>query len=244
MALVAVVVAVIGTRPPAPPADDATILTVNGESVPFEEMKIFLEQNRAAVAADYRTKVNVGGDKFWTTSVNGTTPQAELLTRATEQVVRQSIQFQLAASHKLIRDPTFLSFDEQWTSENMRRRQALSTGTPIYGPQQYSQANYLAYLTGNIAQTLQDAMVADGTIIVTDDEMRTYYDAHRSEFSPAGQAGPAADNFQDASDVIRKTLIAQSYDAVVSAREGSATVTSDPSLRLISASGCLASGQC
>ncbi|MCU1528941.1 MAG: hypothetical protein JWP75_2704 [Frondihabitans sp.] len=227
------------------PTADETVFVVNKVAVPFAEFEIFLQQDRSETVDAYGPRVgSTSGATFWSTSVAGTTPTADLLKRARQDAITESIQFQLASKYKLVASPSFDAFHQTWLAENERRREALAAGKPIYGPQQYTEPNYLTYVTGDLAAELQQSLVKDGTITVTTPILRAYYESHLGDFTNSSQEGPVTDNFAALRKPIQARYVDSAYTKLISQLSGAAEVRTLGAIKRITESGCLAAGKC
>ncbi len=69
-------------------------------------------------------------------------------------------------------------FLTQLKKENQRRKHAVATHQPIYGPTQYTEANYFDYLQAQYSFDLQERMRADGTITVGQPQLASFLATH------------------------------------------------------------------
>lgn len=234
----------------APPATafptlepDRQVATVDGVAVPMRELQIFLAKDRAAILAHYQSNPSAGrGDAFWTRPVDGETPAARLTDAALADVARTTVQLELAAQHRLIADASYSTFLAAFGAENDRRRAAAANHQVVYGPVQYSEANYLDYLTGQYAYDLEPRLETDGTLPVTDAGVAAYFRANASQF--ASPDGTPADLTQPTvqSQVRRAFLDAQYQQLIQRLAQQAPVVSTD--LDLIATSGCLTTGEC
>ena len=219
------------------------VATVNGQPIPMRELQIYLSKDRAAVLARYQSNPAAGkGDRFWNQIVDGGTP-AELLTQsAMADVKKTTVQLQLAAQYKLIADPSYSSFLTAFNAENNRRATAIANHQPVYGPVQYTEANYLDYVIGQYAYELEPKLEADGSLPVTDADLNAYYTANAAQF--ASPDGTPADPTQPATQTqIRRAFLDAEYQQLV-AGLASRAATIETDTHTITSGGCLATGTC
>ncbi len=223
----------------------ATVATVNGEAVPVREFELFLAKDRAAAYAYFQQHYGVAdGPGFWTTAHGGQTPTAYLEKRALADLTADAVQRALAHQYGLLADPGYPAFLQALKTENARRALALTQHQPVYGPVQYTEANYFDYLLGNLVAQLQTTLVAKGQIAVNDSILRQYYAAHPDQFeqSAAGSgidagtgsgteskvAGPPAppvtESYAQAKAQVQQAYVVQQYDAYVAKLASAATV--------------------
>jgi hypothetical protein len=147
------------------PAPDATVLTVDGVPVPFRELALYLDRDRSAIVAEYQSRgTDIASGGFWQTPVDGVTPARRLVDTARDDVVRLHTQLRIAADAHIEAPQTYDQLVRAWQNENARRANALDKGQPVYGPQQFSESDFIDYLLGNLAQQTQTELAAQGTL--------------------------------------------------------------------------------
>ncbi|XUL86233.1 hypothetical protein ACQ86D_05580 [Streptomyces galilaeus] len=176
MAITAVVLFAHGHRDPATatpaplaPPPTAVVAEINGQAVPVREFALYLTQERAATFAHFRQVYSVSdGPDFWTTSHGGTTPAAYARKLALADVTHATVVLGLAHRQGLLADPGYDAFLADWTAENTRRAKAVAAHQVVYGPAQYTEANYLSYVLHDLDAQLETKLAANGTIAVPD----------------------------------------------------------------------------
>ncbi|WP_405976366.1 hypothetical protein OG496_54125 [Streptomyces sp. NBC_00988] len=178
------------TAPTPSPSPTAVIATIDGQTIPVREFALYLAQERSATFTHFQNTFGAqDGPHFWTTSYGGSTPTDYIKKQALADVTRTTVQQQLAHHYGLLADPSYATFLLNWTKENQRRQQAVAAHQVIYGPVQYTEANYFDYVLSNLTFDLEKKL-ADAHVITTDDKaLRAYYTAHKSDFRRAKKSG-------------------------------------------------------
>ncbi len=242
-AVIVIVVDVTGSRT-TPPGAEATVAKVNGIAIPTREFVLFLDQDRAGVFSYFQQHYSAQDSAtFWTTSFAGQTPSERLKSVALGDVARTTVQLALASRYKLIPSAEYTVFLSAWTAENLRRKSAIANHQPIYGPQQYTEANYLTYAVGNLGFEVQDRLVADGTFDPSQANLQSYYLTHLADFS-SGRIGPMPADFEFAKEQVRLGYLDAQYTKLIDRLAKSAAVTTTPNMRRLTESDCLSSGAC
>ncbi|MEP6478931.1 MAG: hypothetical protein ABJB03_06040 [Rhodoglobus sp.] len=228
LAIVAVLLAgcAVGTATPTPIAPDTPVLVVNDQAVPARELRIFLLSERSNV-------------------VSGTTSQlpkdanAAIFAAAEADATAAAVQFQLASEAGLIADPTYSTFVTSLAAENQRRRDAMAQNDPIYGPQQFSESNYLDYVLGDIRYKLPQLLAESGQIDATQHTIDDYYAAHQDEFVGHDGSQLAVDSEQ-----VRLAYLDDRYEELVASLSKAASVSSAGDGKRMLDSGCALEGSC
>jgi hypothetical protein len=221
----------------------AVVATVNGQGVPVRELELFLAQERAPTFAYFQQHFGDGDSVgFWTTSHGGQTPRDYLEKLALADVTRATVQQDLELTYGLLADPGYASFLRAWQAENARRALAISRHQVIYGPVQYTEADYFSYVFGQLADSLQTKLVQKGVITVATSALRRYYLAHPAEYQQSangkGQdttvigpvAPPAAAPFGKVKAQVQQDYVQERYNALVTRLAGAASVHVNPSI--------------
>jgi len=244
VAAVTAIVVRSGGSHTSPPGPTVTVANVDGIAIPTREFALYLEQDRAAVFAYFQQNFGTQDSKgFWTTRFGGQTPTARLRSAALSDAAHTTVEFALAFKYKLVRSPAYAAFLSAWSAENQRRRSAIANQQPIYGPQQYTEANYLTYVLGNLGPELQDKLVADGTFDPSDANLQAYYLKHVGDFS-GGRVGPMPARFDFAKEQVRLAYLNAQYTTLTNRLANSATVSTTQHMRQLIESGCISAGGC
>jgi len=203
-----------------PATSMATALTVNGQAIPLRELMLQVETDRSATFAYFQQNYHADDTAgFWHTHFGPTTPADYLTEHAITDTVTIAVERQLAHQHGLLTDPSYPAFLQSWTAENTRRTTALANHQVIYGPTQYSEADYFTYLMSDLEHRLEQALTADGSIEVSDAEVKAYYLAHPEKFTAAAAAqGPASVQRRPASTAPFQTVEAQARQLLLDDR--------------------------
>jgi len=218
------------------PAPDATVLTVDRIPVPVRELALYLARDRSAIVAEYQARgADIGSAAFWQTPIDGVTPARKLVAKAKDDVVRLHVQLQLAASAHVNAPQTYDQLVRAWQNENARRANAIDKGQPVYGPQQFSESDFIDYLLGNLGQQAQTELAARGGLDGSDAAARTYYTAHPDRFSGA---------FETVKQQVILHMLDEQYQHLITERTADAQVESEPLLDDLPRYSCLADGSC
>ncbi|MET3565496.1 hypothetical protein ABIC47_000967 [Leifsonia sp. 563] len=218
------------------PAPDATVLTVDRIPVPVRELALYLARDRSAIVAEYQARgADIGSAAFWQTPIDGVTPARKLVAKAKDDVVRLHVQLQLAASAHVNAPQTYDQLVRAWQNENARRANAIDKGQPVYGPQQFSESDFIDYLLGNLGQQAQTELAARGDLDGSDAAARTYYTAHPDRFSGA---------FETVKQQVILHMLDEQYQHLITERTADAQVESEPLLDDLPRYSCLADGSC
>ncbi|MET7652730.1 MULTISPECIES: hypothetical protein [unclassified Streptomyces] len=200
-----------------PPPPTATVAEINGRQIPVREFALYLAQGRAATFAHFAKTYGVGdGPRFWTTPHGGTTPAAYLKQHALAEAAQGTVVLALAHQHHLIADPGYDAFLATWTAENTRRRQAVAAHQVIYGPVQYTEANYFTYVLHNLDAGLEQVLAKDGTIPTPDSALRAYYRDHLDTFRQQEDRKGAiiTPPFGEVAAQVRQSYVHDRYEAM------------------------------
>ncbi|MEO8093864.1 MAG: hypothetical protein ABI632_02915, partial [Pseudolysinimonas sp.] len=147
--------------------------------------------------------------------------------------------FHLAFTFGLLTDPTYATFVKSLAAENQRRRDAVAQNEPIYGPQQYSEPNYLDYMLGEFRYRLPPLLGESGQIDATQDAIGSYYADHQDEF-----VGPDGSPLAVDSEQVRLAYLDVRYVELVASLSQSASVSRTDDGKKMLASGCALEGRC
>ncbi|MDQ0634276.1 hypothetical protein QFZ40_002185 [Arthrobacter pascens] len=225
------------------PSPAQTVATINGIAIPARELQIFIDKDRAETLDHFQTTFHATADaNFWTTPYGGTTPTEHLINRALKDISTSTVQLQWAVKYGLIPSASYDSFLTGLEQENKRRAKAIAEKTPIYGPTQYTEANYFHYLNDQYSFDLQAKMRADGTIAVDqpqlDDFLATHPDVAARAKTPAGETR------KDATEHVVQLYVENQYEALLAHAAETATIVRTVALTNLEKGGCAQTGEC
>lgn len=169
----------------ASPADDVTILSVNGEPVSAGEYTLVMRRQTALVYAHFkRTRDLDDHAGYWSPDSGPDGPLAKLreLTRA--ELVRIKIFQSEARSRGLMKNIDFASYRRALEKENTRRVAAKAAGEVVYGPPRYRPDAYYYILFRDVAYKLEHAMAKELEAAVTPAEIDAFVADHAEAFKP------------------------------------------------------------
>jgi len=139
------------------------VLTVNSDTIDSREFVLQLEPNEARVFQYFYDHYHVRDSAhFWTTPHGGSTPLSMLERITTAQVVRLTVQLEMARERGMVNDITYGSLVGNMAEVNKQRTVAVDEHKPVYGPTAFTEASYFDYVTGNLQaillQSLEEAM--------------------------------------------------------------------------------------
>src|SRR5262249_25515755 len=156
---------------------DDIVALINGEPIIAEELRARLIVERASVSQYFQDRYGASvSAEFWTSTFGGETPIKVLGRRALDGLVRTKVQIVLMRDHGIVPDATYAAFLRNWRHENQRRREVLSGGGSVYGPQQFSEESYYAYVGSNGVRDLRKVL-ASSVLAPTEEDLRTLYEA-------------------------------------------------------------------
>jgi len=120
------------------------LLTVNGESITREEMRLFAQINHPVVLRHFPAVDRADpGVEFWDQSFEGVTPRADLLRRTLVTSVEVKVRLLLAREFGIRGEVNFENVERRWQVENLRRQEAVERGEELFGPVQYTLQEYV-----------------------------------------------------------------------------------------------------
>jgi hypothetical protein len=156
-------------------SNETTVASVNGESIVVAELLIAASHARGGIVADFSTRYGARVDEgFWTARFGGERPIDALKRKALELAIQRKAEQLLMKQQGILPDASYHGYLALLASENRRRREALRTGLPIYGPQQYGEQDYLEYLISNGIIELEARLPG---LAAGDAELRREYEA-------------------------------------------------------------------
>nr|WP_285891165.1 peptidylprolyl isomerase [Paenibacillus pasadenensis] len=160
---------------------DQPVFTVNGEAVEKGEFELYTQKLRSGVIQHYTEQYGASfGKNYWTEKHGAPESPLEYIKKeALKQLVEAKLIQKQAQELKLEESFDYASFPEKLESENERRQKALENNQPVYGPTQYSEADYYDYLTANLKLGLVRKLLADPVWSPDEAELKAYYEANK-----------------------------------------------------------------
>lgn len=98
---------------------------------------------------------------------------SELKEKALKECVRIKVQQKLGVDNGLMISAAYTDFLKRFDEENQRRREALSAGKVVYGPEQYTEDEYYSTAFSDLVFQLKEKL----TFKVSKDEIEAYYNS-------------------------------------------------------------------
>jgi hypothetical protein len=129
--------------------------TVNGEPFFAEDVDVYAQEWRAAVAASYGKKYNLSGvgAKFWDTRYGNSTPRETMRKLALDELVRNMVLIQEARRRGIDTPASYHDLEserEEWNAP---------TDEIVYGPKTLASAEYNSYRITGIRDELKTALL-------------------------------------------------------------------------------------
>lgn len=154
------------------------IAEVEGYKISQQELELVRQKHKANVANEFVVDKGIIYDEdFWTTPVEGVTPQAVLDRKALEECIAIKKMQVLALEWGLEEDISYQAFEKKLEEENIRRQEKLSRGEVVYGPKVYQRQEYYAYCNRNREIALCNEIIKRGDI--SEVECLNYYEANK-----------------------------------------------------------------
>ncbi len=163
----------------------ATAFTVNGDKVSEDELVFYMNRYYDAVVAEAEATfaLDATAEGFWTEKMGETTPIEMLKSIAKEEIVRVKVLQQTAQKYGISSPMTYSEQLSEWKRDNADRKKREAAGEIIYGVIERPFYTYLTLVLSEVENKLKGELERDGTITVTEQEMKTYYSAHSDWFS-------------------------------------------------------------
>ncbi|MDR6550581.1 hypothetical protein [Paenibacillus qinlingensis] len=158
---------------------DDSLGRINDSLIDRREFALLLSQQRSQTVQTYKKKYNAAvNGTFWTTAYEGVTPADYAKQAALDQLIEYRVEQLLAQSNGLDVPADYGQFLQRLREENERRKALLQTGSPIYGPTQYSEWGFYDYVHSNMVIKLKDKLL-EGGAVATDEELHKAYEAQK-----------------------------------------------------------------
>lgn len=161
--------------------DGTYLLTIDGYGVTEDEFLLFLADQKAATANHFWTEYQVQPDAaFWTSDFNGEVPLEYAKDQALQVLVRNKIQFLMAAERGILPYQDYTSMLESMDAENAQRREKLEAGETVYGLTEFSPFTYYQYLYTNLRAELEYSQRERSK--PSEQALRTLYEENLEQF--------------------------------------------------------------
>lgn len=166
--------------------------TINNYQVSMEEFQLYANQQVNAVGAWFYQNygADVNQEDFWDTEFGGETPKNKLIESTKQKITEANIILISAKEYDLGYEADFDITKKAFVDENQDRENKTESGVVIYGPEQYSMEQYLAYV--------QEAAIDDLKTYLLDNEL-----------------APSEEQLREAYESLDKGIIDKGYSAVV-----------------------------
>ncbi|MEG0178995.1 MAG: hypothetical protein RR424_02470 [Oscillospiraceae bacterium] len=134
--------------------------TVNTLPFYYEELNMYAQEQKAAVAADFSKKHNLDsfGAEFWDKQYDGETPKKALYDKALEALIKAKIIQEQAIELQVVAPANFNELRKALAQENNVRSGGANSEI-IYGPTEYSISEYNSYLMSQTIDDLKSAII-------------------------------------------------------------------------------------
>ena len=150
-------------------------LRINEKYIGKEEINFTATNLRAIVISNIQSQYGIAyDDKFWDTTIDGTTPKHILQDKVIEVLVRNAMYEEVLREKALLQYEDFESFNKLLEDVNKERQAAVSRKEVIYGPVCYTQFDYYNYLMSNNIIKLKELYLDSGEIEITDEKLRGF----------------------------------------------------------------------
>ena len=125
-------------------------------------------------------------ETFWNRKVGDTTPAEYARSLGFDEMVRIKVIQTLMKEHGIQQDISYSAFLEAFSQENDSRKNAVSNGEVIYGPETYQRFDYYTYLFSNNQNELERALFSDA-LKPGEQQMREWFLQNGEQFRTGGQ---------------------------------------------------------
>lgn len=173
-----------GSNANAPETENPVVAYVDGEPVTLWEYSGYAYDFIAQAGMQFGTKYNadVNDAAFWNTEYEGITPLNWVKQQADERMRTQKGMQVLAKQLKLNEDISWEEQQKAFAAENELRRQKAEKGEVVYGPAQFTKAQFYSYWQSNVEQMLEDH-VKQNVVHPTKKEIEECYERNEAEMS-------------------------------------------------------------
>ncbi|MBU5351710.1 SurA N-terminal domain-containing protein [Paenibacillus barcinonensis] len=157
------------------PSEDTYVAKVNGSWVTQHEFKREMQQQRARAIQYFLSTYGAQYNKdFWKTDFEGENPEQYLKQLAMKEIIRVKVELELAQNKGLISGSSHDDLMHEMKIENQRRREALASDQPIYGPEQFDEVSFMNYFTSKVRNRLKETLSVN-ELKPTDKKLEEHY---------------------------------------------------------------------
>ena len=188
--------------------------TMNGLAFYAEELLVYADEQRAAVAAHLSQKYNLPGTgpSFWDTEYEGVTPREVLLDTAMADLVRSKVIQQECIARGIVAPADFRQLKQAMEQENAARKSTAASGGVVYGTEAYTLAQYNEYQMTMATDDLKEYLLKH-ELAPTKQQLQDAYNSldesfKRKDFTCAGWsiAWPSTENDEAAATLVAAAL--------------------------------------
>lgn len=149
-------------------------LKIDKIEIPVEEIKFYMAQERANVAAYfYQTYgVDSNGEEFWNSSYHGENPFEMLKERTKEKLIQDKVERMMASDHGIEVDISY----EQLNSSLIKQNSSMEDGENgiNYGPSQFDYMEYVSITQIELVTKIKDELLAESPPLTEQEQMDLY----------------------------------------------------------------------
>lgn len=198
--------------------------TVDGLEITREELLLYAEGHRAAVAKHFAEACGVKAvQDFWSASFDGECPGEMVKERALADLKRTKTEQKCMLEQGILSDAGYDGFLQEFFEENRRRREMVAAGGTLYGPEEYSEREFFLLLH----EKRRDALIqklAKTAFSITGEEKRAFYQHARQENAAFLLADGAYRSYESVEPLLEKKIAEQRYRDYLEQREKQAVV--------------------
>lgn len=168
-------------------SSDKTIALLEGQAITADELEFYETLEESSVRNYYSANygITLESEDMWSQQVDGTEPQQLLAERALDRCVNDKALLLLTVEQGIDVPVNYEQFKQAVKEENNVRQKAIKNEDVVYGINQFSEEEYLSHTLTNTRNQLITKLSKEEEqpLYVTDDEIRTYYNANKEDWS-------------------------------------------------------------
>jgi len=166
---------------------DKIIASLDGQAITAEELEFYERMEESAVRNYYSVNYGIAleSEELWSQEVDGTMPRQLLAERALERCVKDKALFLLTAEQGIDVPASYEQLKQAVKEENQEREKALKNEEVVYGVNRFAEEEYLSRTLTNTRNQLIAELSKEEELplYVSEDEVRTYYEANKEDWS-------------------------------------------------------------